>query len=209
MECRAYAIRMDSQSGEHLGKDRKVSSAAGGNLSGMHKTEKTVKESRMNYMYSHLCDGTLGNFPPGDPKLRDQGFHTSRRYLTDPWSKATIERLSEPGDILILGSGLTGLDLLLSLAKSRRAGMIHLVSRRGLFPQPHASCAPCPSLLDVSTLPKTAREALNQVRKASQRATEAGSDWRAVIDGLRPSTQNIWRQWDWAERRRFLRHLRA
>src|SRR5271167_3763650 len=59
MECRAYAIRMDSQSGEHLGKDRKVSSAAGGNLSGMHKTEKTVKESRMNYMYSHLCDGTL------------------------------------------------------------------------------------------------------------------------------------------------------
>ncbi len=26
---------------------------------------------------------------------------------------------------------------------------------------------------------------------------------------LRPSTQNIWRQWDWAERRRFLRHLRA
>jgi uncharacterized NAD(P)/FAD-binding protein YdhS len=151
----------------------------------------------------------LGNFPPSDPKLRDQRFHTSSRYLTDPWSKATIERLSESGDILILGSGLTGLDLLLSLAKSRREGVIHLVSRRGLFPQPHASCAPSPLLLDASTLPKTAREALNQVRKASQRATEAGSDWRAVIDALRPSTQNIWRQWDWAERRRFLRHLRA
>jgi uncharacterized NAD(P)/FAD-binding protein YdhS len=151
----------------------------------------------------------LGNFPPGDPKLRDQRFHTSSRYLTDPWSKATVERLSEPGDILILGSGLTGLDLLLSLAKCRREGMIHLISRRGLFPQPHASCAPCPPLLDASTLPKTAREALAQVRKASQRATEAGSDWRAVIDALRPSTQNIWRQWDWTERRRFLRHLRA
>jgi hypothetical protein len=26
----------------------------------MHKTEKTAKESRMNYMYSHLCDTTLG-----------------------------------------------------------------------------------------------------------------------------------------------------
>jgi uncharacterized NAD(P)/FAD-binding protein YdhS len=151
----------------------------------------------------------LGNFPPGDPKLRDQRFHTSSRYLTDPWSKATIERLSESGDILILGSGLTGLDLLLTLAKCRREGMIHLVSRRGLFPQPHASCAPCPPLFDASTLPKTAREALNQVRKASQRATEAGNDWRAVIDALRPSAQNIWRQWDWAERRRFLRHLRA
>jgi hypothetical protein len=25
----------------------------------MHKTEKTAKESRMNLMYSHLCDTTL------------------------------------------------------------------------------------------------------------------------------------------------------
>jgi uncharacterized NAD(P)/FAD-binding protein YdhS len=151
----------------------------------------------------------LGNFPPGDPKLRDQRFHTSSRYLTDPWATTTLERLSEPGDILILGSGLTGLDLLLSLAKCRREGTIHLISRRGLFPQPHASCAPCPSLLDASALPKTAREALNQVRKASHRAIEAGTDWRAVIDALRPFTQEIWRRWDWAERRRFLRHLRA
>jgi uncharacterized NAD(P)/FAD-binding protein YdhS len=59
----------------------------------------------------------LGNFPPGDPKLRDQRFHTSQRYLTDPWAQSAAERLSQQGDILILGSGLTGLDLLLSLAK--------------------------------------------------------------------------------------------
>ena len=85
-----------------------------------------------------------------------------------------------------------------------------VIPPRRAFTQPHGFPArPCPSLLDASTLPKTAREALNQVRKASQRATEAGSDWRAVIDALRPSTQNIWRQWDWTERRRFLRHLRA
>ena len=25
----------------------------------MHKTEKRAKESRMNLMYSYLCDGTL------------------------------------------------------------------------------------------------------------------------------------------------------
>jgi len=151
----------------------------------------------------------LGNFPPGDPKLRDQRFHTSRRYLTEPWAPATIERLSEPGDILILGSGLTGLDLLLSLAKRPERGVIHLISRRGFFPQPHASCAPWPPFVNESALPKTARKALRQVRQASQRAAEAGSNWRAVIDALRPFTQKIWQQWDWAERRRFLRHLRA
>ena len=60
MECRAYGICLDSQSRGYLGKDRKVSSAAGGNLSGMHKTEETAKESRLNLLYSHLRNGTLG-----------------------------------------------------------------------------------------------------------------------------------------------------
>src|ERR1700738_1673951 len=59
MECRAYALCLDSQSGGHLGQDRKVPSAAGGNLSRLHKTEKTAKDSRMNVMYIYLCDRTL------------------------------------------------------------------------------------------------------------------------------------------------------
>src|SRR5271166_2487787 len=60
MECRAYGICLDSQSRGYLGKDRKVSSAAGGNLSRMHKTQETAKESRLNFMYSHLRNRTLG-----------------------------------------------------------------------------------------------------------------------------------------------------
>src|SRR5271166_5984390 len=59
MECRAYGICLDSQSRGYLGKDRKVSSAAGGNLSRMHKTQETAKESRLNFMYSHLRNRTL------------------------------------------------------------------------------------------------------------------------------------------------------
>src|SRR5271165_2076716 len=61
MECRAYGICLDSQSRGYLGKDRKVSSAAGGNLSRMHKTQETAKESRLNFMYSHLRNRTLGD----------------------------------------------------------------------------------------------------------------------------------------------------
>src|SRR5271166_5019294 len=61
MECRAYGICLDSQSRGYLGKDRKVSSAAGGNLSRMHKTQETAKESRLNFMYSHLRNRTLVN----------------------------------------------------------------------------------------------------------------------------------------------------
>jgi len=43
-----------------------VSSAAGGNLSRMHKTQETAKESRLNFMYSHLRNGTLA-LPPAFP----------------------------------------------------------------------------------------------------------------------------------------------
>src|SRR5208282_6669826 len=62
MECRAYGICRDSQSRGYLGKDRKVSSAAGGNLSRIHKTQETAKESRLNFMYSHLRNRTLEGF---------------------------------------------------------------------------------------------------------------------------------------------------
>jgi len=64
------------------------------------------------------------------------------------------------GDILIIGTGLTSLDLLLTLDKTKREGKIHLLSRRGLFPQPHKKAAPYPAFLDPDNLPKTARGAV-------------------------------------------------
>ena len=43
---------------------------------------------------------------------------------------------------------------------------------------------------------------------AAARAEDtAGRDWRAIIDGLRPVTQDLWRRLDHADRRRFCRHL--
>jgi uncharacterized NAD(P)/FAD-binding protein YdhS len=151
----------------------------------------------------------LGNFPPGDPKLWDQRFHRSERYLQNPWSEDTRRKLAEPGDILILGSGLTGLDLLLSLAPSKNEGAIHVLSRRGLFPRPHRVVKPSPSFLDSESLPRTARQACRLVRGQVEQAEAAGIDWRAVIDSMRPYSQQIWKQWSKEERRRFLRHLKA
>jgi uncharacterized NAD(P)/FAD-binding protein YdhS len=150
----------------------------------------------------------LGNFPPGDPRLRDRHFHASPHYVNSPWSPDSAEKLSAPGDILILGSGLTSLDLLLSLEHTKRGGMIHVLSRRGLFPQPHQQSAPYPPFLRPETLPTTARGMLRRVRAEIARAAENGVNWRSVIDSLRPLTQEFWRRLTHLERRRFLRHLR-
>lgn len=152
----------------------------------------------------------LGVFPPGDPRLRDPRFHRSPRYLYSPWSAETGERLAGAGDALILGSGLTGLDLLLTLRGRKRGGVLHVISRHGLFPQPHrAGLAPYPVFLQAGALPASCRRLMRVFRQEVARAAAAGVDWRAVVDSVRPFTQEFWQGLDLAERRRFLRHLRA
>ena len=152
----------------------------------------------------------LGTFPPGDPRLRDARFHRSSRYLYSSWSAETHAQLAAPGDALILGSGLTGLDLLLTLQNRKREGTLHVLSRHGLFPQPHrAGLAPWPAFLRAGELPTTVRAMLRIVREQVAQAEARGSDWRTVIDALRPFTQEFWQGLNQMEQNRFLRHLRA
>lgn len=152
----------------------------------------------------------LGVFPPGDPPLRDSRYHRSPRYLYSPWSAETHERLARGGDALILGSGLTGLDLLVTLNARKAVGVLHVISRRGLFPRPHRAGLPAyPAFLRAGALPRSCRAILRALRAELARAERAGADWRAVVDSIRPFTQEFWQGLDHRERRRFLRHLRA
>jgi uncharacterized NAD(P)/FAD-binding protein YdhS len=47
------------------------------------------------------------------------------------------------------------------------------------------------------------------IRLRVRKAAAEGVTWRSVIDSLRPINQHIWRNLPSAERRRFLRHVRA
>jgi uncharacterized NAD(P)/FAD-binding protein YdhS len=151
----------------------------------------------------------LGNLPPGDPSLRNRAFHQSDRYLVDAWSDETRSKLSEPGDVLVLGSGLTALDLLLGLSHSKPSGTIHVLSRRGLFPRPHLPVEPYPPFIDPHHLPSSVRMLCRSIRQEIEHANKTGEDWRAVIDSIRPFSQSIWKALSRDDRRRFLRHLRA
>jgi uncharacterized NAD(P)/FAD-binding protein YdhS len=150
----------------------------------------------------------LGNFPPGDPVVADRRFHRSNNYLTDPWSSATLEKLSQTGDILILGSGLTALDLILSLNEMKQNGTIYVLSRHGHFPHRHAQTESY--TLEQADLQEmhSVRGLLRAVRNEVSLAARANIGWRSVVDALRPHAQVIWQRLDLAERRRFFRHLR-
>lgn len=148
----------------------------------------------------------LGNAAPQD--LRIPGLTVGAcRYAPSPWSPTALAGVEEQDDVLLIGSGLTSVDLAIALQSRGFKGNIHVVSRRGLLPQTHGHSAPWPEFC-VQDLPKTTRCLLRLIRDQARLAKEKGSDWRSVIQAIRPVTAQIWNCLPQRERARFLRHVR-
>jgi uncharacterized NAD(P)/FAD-binding protein YdhS len=148
----------------------------------------------------------LGNFPPGDPRLPGRTPH-SQRYVSNPWKPSALADVADDKNILLIGSGLTGVDVAITLRRNGFRGTIHILSRRGQLPQTHQAPAVWPPFWDDRS-PRTVRGLLRLLRTQVEAADKAGSGWRAVVDSLRPFTQEIWCSLSLKERRRFLRHVR-
>jgi uncharacterized NAD(P)/FAD-binding protein YdhS len=149
----------------------------------------------------------LGNFPPGN--LGIHGLRTdSRCYQRLAWSKEALAGLADNNQVLLIGSGLTSVDITIALRANGFKGRIHILSRHGLVPQCHSPSLPWPGFQDES-LPRTIRGLVRLIRNQAAAAAEASGDWRAVMDSLRPLVQEIWQSLPIEERRRFLRHIRT
>jgi uncharacterized NAD(P)/FAD-binding protein YdhS len=147
-----------------------------------------------------------GNVPPGDPSvpgLTDE----AKRYTAFSWSQSALEGLDGKGDVLLIGMGLTSVDLAIRLLSERFAGTIHMLSRRGLLPQTHKPAGSWPRFWNEES-PRTVRGMLRLIRNQVRSAAKAGIDWRSVVDALRPVTPEIWRSLPEQERKRFMRHAR-
>ena len=141
----------------------------------------------------------MGNFPPeGD----------ARGYIANPWSQGATADLDSDAPVLLVGTGLTMVDTVISLLDQKHRGPILAISRRGLLPRRHAAVAPHPRFLPAGEAPRSLRALLKTVRAEIRHATAPCRDWRAVIDSLRPDTRDLWRNLPLEEKQRFLRHLR-
>lgn len=148
----------------------------------------------------------LGNFPPADLQIPGKARGSSR-YLANPWSGNAFATAMQDNSVLLIGSGLTSVDISAELRARGFEGTIHMLSRRGLLPQRHAAVPFTP--FPTENTPRTIRGLLRLIRLQVKKAQERGSNWRAVVDSLRPVTQQIWRSLPVTEQRRFLRHLRS
>jgi uncharacterized NAD(P)/FAD-binding protein YdhS len=149
----------------------------------------------------------LGNFPPANLHIPGLSAN-STRYVRSPWSASALCDIPMDGSVLLIGSGLTSVDLAVALKSDGFTGHIHILSRRGLMPQTHRRIEGSYQF-GHEKHPTTIRELLHLVRKKARDISVAGGDWREVIDSLRPMTQQIWQSLPEAERKRFLRHVRS
>jgi uncharacterized NAD(P)/FAD-binding protein YdhS len=149
-----------------------------------------------------------GNFPPPVPGAAADHFGRSARYIGNPWLPGALSRVGEDNPVLIVGSGLTMADAVLSLRNAGHRGTIHVVSRHGLLPQPHRAAEPYPAFIDAQKIPSAARKILRLLRKEVGKAGRGGHDWRAVLDSMRPLIPKIWRSLGVKEQARFIRHAR-
>ena len=134
-----------------------------------------------------------------------------RHWVSDPWAwwrslPADGVPLGDNETVLVVGTGLTAVDMVLGLRERGFRGRIRAVSPGGRWSQAHAPTAPlAPEVrdaldeaLDDAT---TAREVLGVLREFAAR-----HPWRAVIDALRADTNARWAALGPDEQRRVLRH---
>lgn len=140
-----------------------------------------------------------GNFPPATPRGIDVTA-LGEAWVDDPWTGG-LDGLGPMDVVLLLGTGLTAVDVALTLEATGFRGRVVALSRRGLAPRAHGLREPMVAAREDLTPSCTA-----MLRRVRERTGEVG--WRAAVHELRSVTQWLWGQADQTERRRFLRHLR-
>ncbi len=143
----------------------------------------------------------LGNSPTAPPQTQPLD------YARNAWSADALASLDRDAPVLLIGTGLTMVDMVLSLHERQHRGKIYAISRRGLSPQRHQPTKPYPAFLTPESAPKTVLGLFKQLRSEVKIAASQGYDWRSVIDSLRPLTQKLWQLLPLEEQLRFLRHV--
>ena len=152
----------------------------------------------------------IGNLPPRNVTGADLD---AEHYVHDPWAPGALKRIRSISSAVVVGTGLTMVDVVLLLSEINPGARFVAVSRHGLLPQVHRDHHPTkPGAIDISaelaTWDSSARDLLHIVRKAVRRAVSHEQDWRDVLNGLRPITAELWQRMTPRERTRFYRHVR-
>ncbi len=167
-------------------------------------TRKTVVLASGKAIHADHVILALGNFPPADIFKRDNPLRDDPRYCANPWSDKVYSQLEGGEAILLVGSGLTAVDIVLGLLLRKFKGKVTLLSRRGCFPLPHDLSHPAFQINELAVKPP--RQLLLWLRRLIRNNPDV--PWPSILDGLRPHTKKIWFNWTVEEKKYFLQKIR-
>lgn len=148
---------------------------------------------------------TVGALPPQPLPALSPSLRRHHAYIGWPWRDDVLEGIDPEASVLIVGTGLTMVDVVATLGRRDHHGPLLAVSRHGLLPRAHVRApvvSPPPALLRALDGANVRR-----LTRCLRELSRVADDWRSVVDSLRPFTQLFWRNLDNVQRRRFLRHL--
>lgn len=155
---------------------------------GFTPTPWVVTENDTYVAVDHLVLA-LGNDAPAVPEALSAGL-PSNRLVADPWAPDALDVVRPADRVLLVGTGLTAVDVAISLCSNVRGVRVDAVSRHGLLPATHANpWQPAPAAPDWDLERTSPRDVLRHVRAF-------GADWRGALDSLRPITARLWQSWD-------------
>ncbi|MYN04039.1 FAD-dependent oxidoreductase [Pseudoduganella sp. DS3] len=151
----------------------------------------------------------IGHLPPPPPALARGALVDCARYVADPWQRGLMSAIDVHEPVLLLGTGLTAVDIALQLLRRHPAQQVHALSRHGLLPRPYAPpSTQSPGVMLQREETTTVRGALRALQQQVAHLQAVGLGWHEALATLRHQTAGIWQSWTASERRRFLRHLR-
>jgi uncharacterized NAD(P)/FAD-binding protein YdhS len=144
-----------------------------------------------------------GNFDPALLPGITKAAADSGLYRHNAWTAETYEELDPEATVALIGTGLTGVDVVLRLRELGHRGRIIAASRHGMFPSRHDEYAP----LNSSAIPLDTPATCVAYLRALRAVIRAGAEWRAAVDSLRETTNELWLRLPIQEKKRFRRHL--
>ncbi|MBI1312014.1 hydroxyacylglutathione hydrolase [bacterium] len=156
---------------------------------------------------SVLADRVLlatGNQPPSGIGSTGESF-AHPAYVAEPWSN-WHQQLPEPGsDIIVLGTGLSMVDVFLTLGELNWSGNIIAISRNGMIPQAHFRGIEYPNFLPPDPEQLNLQQWVTLMEQHCEQLRRIGENPGIIVDRLRPHTQRIWRSLSLDEKQAFLR----
>lgn len=147
-----------------------------------------------------------GMFPAArTPQTESSGLNAA---ALDPWDVAAMRQLDPQSTVLIIGSGLTMVDAVVSLEQAGHRGPIEVFSRHGLLPHVRRQPPAWADFLAEDHSIRTPRQLVRELRRHCRDAIAQGIDWQAPLDTVRAHIGRLWHQATDMQRRQFVRHVR-